>query len=91
MDKSFATYPTPTCPDNHDVEGWPDADGSDHAERDLADWAVTMEANVSEAVRVAPMTLVGGWFFFGAFGELWPKFITALGVRNSVASKGARP
>ena len=72
-------YTSPGCPDCAALKRWFAHNGVAYTERDLSRPGVADEAKRRHGVRVAPITVIGGRVFFGAFADQRPKIEAALG------------
>ncbi len=77
---AVTVYTVPNCPDCHALKAWFAERDIAYAGRDLRQPGVAEEAVARYGVRVAPITVVGAQFFYGAFVDQRPRLVAALGV-----------
>lgn len=71
-------YTSPGCPDCAAVKRYLADRGMPYEERDITTPGVADEAKSRYGVRVAPITVVGGSFFYGTFAQQKPQLDLAL-------------
>jgi glutaredoxin len=71
-------YTSPGCPDCAAVKCYLADRGMPFEERDITAPGVADEAKSRYGVRVAPITVVGGSFFYGTFAQQKPQLDLAL-------------
>ena len=77
---AVTVYTVPNCPDCHALKTWFAERDIAYAERNLRQPGVAEEAVARYGVRVAPITVVGTRFFYGAFVDQRPRLVEALDI-----------
>lgn len=75
-------YTAPGCPDCAALKQWLQQQNVAYEERDVTAPGVADEAKSLYGVRVAPITVIGGAFFYGTFAQQKAKLEAALGQRG---------